>query len=94
MYKKPKFGGVDLIADAIASMAGLLFGQTSESTPVVIIRGLDIPRSNEGIGSISYLKISRVRVRIILLLILLETFKLKLLLFLARIFRRSKRDHF
>ena len=39
-YGKPKFGGVDFIVDEICSAAALLMGQTSESIPVVIIRGL------------------------------------------------------
>ncbi|RLG59247.1 hypothetical protein DRN86_04520, partial [Candidatus Geothermarchaeota archaeon] len=90
LYKKPKFGGVDLIADAIASMAGLLFGQTAESTPVVIIKGLNIPRSHEGIKDVSYLRINRAMIRVILFLILLETLKLKLLLSLARLFGKYK----
>ncbi len=41
LFGKPKFGGVDLKADEIASAAALHFGQTSEQVPVVIGRGID-----------------------------------------------------
>ncbi len=49
MYGKPKFGGVDCIADEIACAAALLMGQTSEGVPVVIVRGLELPRVEEGV---------------------------------------------
>ncbi len=41
LYDKPKIGGIDLIADQIANAAGLLMGQTSSGTPVVILRGAE-----------------------------------------------------
>ncbi|MCF7875696.1 coenzyme F420-0:L-glutamate ligase [Candidatus Bipolaricaulota bacterium] len=41
LFGTPKFGGVDLKADEIASAAALHFGQTSERVPVVIGRGID-----------------------------------------------------
>ncbi len=44
LFGKPKFGGVDLIADEIAGAAALHFGQTSERTPVVIGRGIEYPK--------------------------------------------------
>ncbi len=47
VYGKPKFGGVDCIADEVASAAALLMGQTSERVPVVIVRGLNLPRIDE-----------------------------------------------
>jgi len=41
LFGEPKFGGVDLKADEIASAAALHFGQTSEQTPVVVGRGIE-----------------------------------------------------
>ena len=40
-FGKPKFGGVDITAHELTAAAALLFGQTDEGIPVVIIRGLD-----------------------------------------------------
>ncbi|MFW5873532.1 MAG: coenzyme F420-0:L-glutamate ligase [Bacillota bacterium] len=48
LFGKPKFGGVDLIADEIAGAAALHFGQTSEKIPVVIGRGIEYAKG-EGI---------------------------------------------
>jgi len=50
MYGRPKFGGVDCIADEIAAAAALLMGQTSEGVPVVVVRGLKLPRVDERIS--------------------------------------------
>ena len=50
-YGKPKFGGVDHIANELACASALLMGQTSEGIPAVIIRGLKYNRSEEGISS-------------------------------------------
>lgn len=50
-YGKPKFGGVDHIANELACASALLIGQTSEGIPAVIIRGLKYNRSEEGISS-------------------------------------------
>ncbi len=41
LYGEPKIGGVDLIADEITAGSALLFGQSDERTPVVVIRGLE-----------------------------------------------------
>ena len=49
IYGKPKFGGVDIIVDELASTAALLMGQTSEGIPVVIVRGLKYTVSDEGV---------------------------------------------
>ncbi len=49
LYGKPKFGGVDHIANELASAAALLMGQTNEGVPVVLIRGYRYVRSEEGI---------------------------------------------
>jgi len=40
LYGKPKYGGVDIVVHEICSTASLLFKQTAEGIPVVIVRGL------------------------------------------------------
>ena len=50
MYGRPKFGGVDIVVDEIASAAALLMGQTNEGIPVVIIRGLRYKESDKGVS--------------------------------------------
>jgi coenzyme F420-0:L-glutamate ligase/coenzyme F420-1:gamma-L-glutamate ligase len=52
LYGKPKIGGVDLIADMIASSAGLLMGQTNAGIPAVLIRGLGKIIETEEVKSI------------------------------------------
>ena len=42
LYGKPKFGGVDLVADELAAAAALLMGQGSEGIPVVLVRGAPV----------------------------------------------------
>ncbi|RLG38588.1 MAG: hypothetical protein DRO01_06285 [Thermoproteota archaeon] len=42
LYGKPKFGGVDLVADELAAAAALLMGQSSEGIPVVLVRGAPV----------------------------------------------------
>jgi len=54
LYGKPKFGGVDSLVDLISAAANLLFGQTSEAIPVVIIRGLKYERSEKGVKDVIY----------------------------------------
>lgn len=39
LFGVPRAGGIDLIIDSIAGMAGLVMGQTIEKTPIVVIRG-------------------------------------------------------
>lgn len=56
LYGKPKFGGVDDLTDLISASANLLFGQTSESVPIAIIRGLKYERSEKGISDVIYPK--------------------------------------
>lgn len=46
-FGRPKFGGMDVTVYELAAAAALLFGQTSEGIPVVIIRGLDYQVSEE-----------------------------------------------
>ena len=40
LFGIPRAGGIDLIIDSIAGMAGLVMGQTIEKTPIVVVRGL------------------------------------------------------
>ncbi len=48
-YGRPKFGGIDIVVDELASAAALLMGQTSESVPAVVVRGLRYEVSDEGV---------------------------------------------
>jgi len=76
LYGKPKFGGVDNLADLFAASANLLFGQTTSATPIVIIRDLKYERSEKGVGDIVYPhKIFRKGLRILAW----ETIKFKLI---------------
>ena len=44
LFGIPRSGGMDLVIDSLAGMAGLVMGQTIEKTPIVIIRGLSYQR--------------------------------------------------
>ena len=48
-FGKPKFGGVDRVADQLASAAALFMGQTAEGIPVVLVRGLRHVRREKGV---------------------------------------------
>ncbi|MBC7104307.1 MAG: coenzyme F420-0:L-glutamate ligase [Firmicutes bacterium] len=48
-FGKPKFGGVDLIADEVAAAAALLMGQCAEGVPAVLVRGLRYVPAEEGL---------------------------------------------
>ena len=41
LFGRPKFGGMDLVANELTSAAAILFGQTGAGIPVVIIRGCE-----------------------------------------------------
>ena len=41
LFGIPRSGGIDVVIDSIAGMAGLLMGQTTELRPAVLVRGLD-----------------------------------------------------
>jgi coenzyme F420-0:L-glutamate ligase/coenzyme F420-1:gamma-L-glutamate ligase len=41
LYGQPKVGGVDLVADELTAGSALLFGQTDEQVPLVVVRGLE-----------------------------------------------------
>lgn len=40
-------GGIDIVIDSIAGLAGLIMGQTTELTPAVLVRGLDCAPERE-----------------------------------------------
>lgn len=56
LYGKPKFGGVDSLADLISAAASPLFEQTDEAIQVVIVSGLEYKRSERGIKDVTYPK--------------------------------------
>ena len=41
LFGTPRAGGIDLVIDSIAGMAGLVMGQTTERRPAVLVRGVD-----------------------------------------------------
>ena len=41
LFGVPRSGGIDIVIDSIAGMAGLVMGQTTERRPAVLVRGLD-----------------------------------------------------
>jgi coenzyme F420-0:L-glutamate ligase/coenzyme F420-1:gamma-L-glutamate ligase len=41
LFGIPRSGGMDIVIDSIAGMAGLVMGQTTERRPAVLVRGLD-----------------------------------------------------
>ncbi len=47
MYGKPKFGGVNAVADEAACAAGQVLGQTDQRIPAAIIRGLNYAEEDE-----------------------------------------------
>lgn len=41
LFDRPKFGGIDLVANELTSTSALLFGQTGAGIPVAVIRGCE-----------------------------------------------------
>lgn len=41
LFGVPRSGGIDIVVDSIAGMAGLMMGQTTERRPAVLVRGLN-----------------------------------------------------
>jgi coenzyme F420-0:L-glutamate ligase/coenzyme F420-1:gamma-L-glutamate ligase len=41
LFGIPRSGGIDIVIDSVAGMAGLVMGQTTERRPAVLVRGLD-----------------------------------------------------
>lgn len=59
LFGVPRSGGVDVVIDSIAGMAGLVMGQTTEMTPAVLVRGVAyLPERSEdegrGMASLTY----------------------------------------
>ncbi len=78
-FGRPKFGGVDNIVDLLSAAAALLFGQTDESVPVVVVRGLKYERSEKGVRDVLYpVNILRKAIK----LMIWEYVKFKILIFL------------
>jgi len=52
LFGTPRGGGIDIVVDSIAGMAGLLMGQTTERRPAIVVRGLDYApeRNDDGAG--------------------------------------------
>ncbi|MGD9675518.1 MAG: coenzyme F420-0:L-glutamate ligase [Candidatus Bipolaricaulia bacterium] len=48
LFGVPRSGGVDLVIDSLAGMAGLVMGQTTEMRPAILIRGLSYDRAPAG----------------------------------------------
>ncbi|MEM3873115.1 MAG: coenzyme F420-0:L-glutamate ligase, partial [Nitrososphaeria archaeon] len=76
LYGKPKFGGIDDLTDLLSASANLLFGQTDEAIPVVIVRGLKYERSERGVKDVTY---PRKALREALKMLTWENIKFKLL---------------
>jgi len=47
LFGAPRSGGIDLVVDSIAGMAGLVMGQTVERTPAVLVRGVEYEPERE-----------------------------------------------
>jgi len=41
LFGRPKFGGIDLVANELTSASALLFGQTGAGIPVAVVRGYE-----------------------------------------------------
>jgi len=59
LFGVPRSGGIDVVIDSIAGLAGLVMGQTVERTPAVLIRGLSYAPQREedvarGMGILGY----------------------------------------
>lgn len=57
LFGVPRSGGVDILVDSIAGMAGLVMGQTTERSPAVVVRGVDYlpePEDEEGMAALAY----------------------------------------
>jgi len=57
LFGIPRSGGVDILVDSIAGMAGLVMGQTTEKTPAVLVRGVEYlpePEDEEGMAALAY----------------------------------------
>lgn len=85
LYGKPKFGGVDIIPDLVAASANLLFGQTDEAVPIVIIKGIKFKKSEKGIKDIVYGGNVRI-MRVVAIQIILENLVFRIINGLIKFF--------
>ena len=57
LFGIPRSGGIDILIDSIAGMAGLVMGQTTERRPAVLVRGLDYASERDddapGMGAVA-----------------------------------------
>jgi len=85
LFGIPRSGGIDLVIDSIAGMAGLLMGQTTERTPAVLVRGLHYePERNEamsGMAAVEYPPGSELRIALYTILATLRFHLVSLLSF-------------
>jgi len=83
LYGVPSSGGMDLVIDSVAGIAGLVMGQTIERTPAALVRGIDYadePKgASQGMASIAYPREARVRTAILTLVATLKYHVLSLL---------------
>jgi len=57
LFGVPRSGGIDILVDSIAGMAGLVMGQTTERTPAVVVRGVEYlpePEDEDGMAALAY----------------------------------------
>lgn len=89
LYGKPKFGGVDIIPDLVAASANLLFGQTDEAIPIVIIKGIKFKKSEKIIKDIVYGRNIRI-MKAVIIQIILENLAFRIINGLIKILRLSR----
>ena len=87
LFGIPRAGGIDIVIDSIAGMAGLVMGQTTERRPAVLVRGLDYAPERDddapGMGAVAMPAGSEWRIALFTLLATLR-FRLGSLLALQR----------
>jgi len=85
LFGIPRSGGIDLVIDSIAGIAGLVMGQTIERTPAALVRGLDVApeRSDEtpGMAAVAYPAGSEFRIALLTLLATLRLYVAELISF-------------
>jgi len=48
LFGVARSGGIDIVIDSVAGLAGLIMGQTTEKTPAVLVRGLNWAPERQG----------------------------------------------
>ena len=83
LFGVPRSGGIDLVIDSIAGIAGLVMGQTIERTPAALVRGLDYApqRDDEmpGMAAVAYPAGSEVRIALLTLVATLRLYVAQLI---------------